>query len=727
MIDGLRSQLTAGVMTWVLVHPFVLGPQSQPPPPTQNPPAQEPVVLAAAEVIVDVIVTDKKNKLVLDLTPADFEVYEDGVKQDVRSVRLERRDSGEAMVAGDAKPPATETRPSTAPPPVGQPNLVVFVFDNLSLQRSSQVYAQRAARDHLDKIAANDLVAVFGIDTRLFLVQPFTRDREALKRAVEQVTTGNSRLFASSAEAVQRLVESGATPAQPGPASLNSPASPTDILLDTFRSFARLEEEAQARATVLALLSIIRGQQTLPRRKTVILFSEGFSLPTSLALPFKSVIGNANRANVTFYTVDAGGLRLESAEQAASREFLDLAEARARGADPSIVSGGESALGRAESLGRSNRESILIELAESTGGLAIRNTNDLRSALVRIDEDMRHYYVLTYTPVNQNFDGRFRPIEVKVKRPDVRVRSRSGYFALRTTDAALVLPHEQPLFELLHKAAPPADFPITLASVHFPAPPPKLTNSLQVVVEVPGDIIAFTETPAAESKDKNKKDEPKTYAGQVAIMALVKDPQGVIVRKVSQNYMLTVRADRLEGIKKNKIVFYRNTDVEPGLYRIETVARDATTGKASMSHMQVRVPVAASAPLRLSSIVPISGAEPLRPGERNPNNPFHYNNAVVTPKLDRTFKKSADQQLMFYFAVQATPGATVTAKVEFLMDGQVAAQAPGALPPPDAQGRIQFIASFPTAPFPPRMYDVRVTVSDGTHQATEQTSFKVEP
>jgi hypothetical protein len=129
--------------------------------------------------------------------------------------------------------------------------------------------------------------------------------------------------------------------------------------------------------------------------------------------------------------------------------------------------------------------------------------------------------------------------------------------------------------------------------------------------------------------------------------------------------------------------------------------------------------------LRLSSIVPTKGGESLRAQERDPNNPFHFGQILMMPELDRQFSKSADQKMMFYFTVQATPSASVRAKVEFLQHGQVLAQAPGALPAPDPDGRIQFVAEFPLAPFPEGDYDVRITVEDGTNRASEQTSFTV--
>jgi VWFA-related protein len=697
----------------------------------------EPVTITAAEVVVDVIVTDKKNRMITDLTPADFEVLEDGIKQNLKSVRLERRGEATPPGPGDEATPA-QIAPDQSPTGARRAiNPVLLIFDNLSMSKASQVFARRAANDYIDSIAPNDRLAVFGIDTRLFLAQSFSNDKAALKKAVEQVTTGISQQFTSSAAAIERILQSptfsnaadgGAQPAnrlaaaEQVAAGLNSDlgAAIDAVLLGAFRSFEVYEREVQARTTILALLALIQAQRVLPGRKTVIMFSEGFALPGSLSDQFKSVIGAANRSNVALYTIDAGGLRVDSESERVSRELSSMTEARARGADPTRVEGGESMLGRAESLGRANRESVLTELAESTGGISIRNTNDLRSGLTRIDEDMRRYYILSYAPSNQSFDGRFRTVQVRVNRPNVMVRARTGYYALRTAETSPVFAFEQPLFDVLSNPSPPHEFAFDFRAMHFPGSAPAAPVS--VVAQIPGTILNLTEVQAEEGK-KGKKDEKKSYVGELTVMALVKDAQGIVVRKLSRNYRLT--SDRPDGLKETNIIFYRTAPVPPGTYQLDIVARDAPSQHASVQHVSLIVPASSSAPLRISSIVPTKGGEPLKPQERDENNPFHYGTTVIMPNLSGKFSKSKDSQMMFYFVVQTTPNASVQTKIEFLQQGQVLAQTSGALPPPDQKGRIQFVAQFPLAPFPEGAYDVRITVQDGANRASEKTSFTV--
>ena len=107
---------------------------------------------------------------------------------------------------------------------------------------------------------------------------------------------------------------------------------------------------------------------------------------------------------------------------------------------------------------RANVQESLNELAQSTGGFLIANTNDFKPAMARIATDIGSYYEAAYAPVVQEFDGKFRKIEVKVTRPGVTVQSRSGYFALPPGEGSALLPFEMPLLTALTVDPPPHAF-----------------------------------------------------------------------------------------------------------------------------------------------------------------------------------------------------------------------------------------------------------------------------
>jgi len=84
-----------------------------------------------------------------------------------------------------------------------------------------------------------------------------------------------------------------------------------------------------------------------------------------------------------------------------------------------------------QSVDKFEAERATMELvAADTGGKAFTSTNGIREAIQTAIEQGSDYYTLSYSPANTNFDGRFRKIEVKLARPNLQARTRSGYFSL---------------------------------------------------------------------------------------------------------------------------------------------------------------------------------------------------------------------------------------------------------------------------------------------------------
>lgn len=138
---------------------------------------------------------------------------------------------------------------------------------------------------------------------------------------------------------------------------------------------------------------------------------------------FRELFERANRSNTSFYTVDPRGLAV----------FDSSIE------DTTVASDGTTVplYTPTQDMGLlSRRIDSLRTLAENTDGLAVVNTNDLTPGLTRIAADLSSYYLLGYYSTNSALDGKFRKLTVRVKRPGVQVRTRSGYRALTKDDAA---------------------------------------------------------------------------------------------------------------------------------------------------------------------------------------------------------------------------------------------------------------------------------------------------
>src|SRR3954451_12687553 len=163
--------------------------------PQLPPPQQPPIQVGAEEVVLDVVVRDKKGKLVRELGPADFEVSDNGAKQMIRSVRL---------VEGKEAIGKTGTTPLD---PLRQIRLVTLVFERLSPE--GRRFARQAALDLLRASPPqNVFYAVMTIDQRLSVLQQFTAETQLLRKGDDRATTGLYTEFADdSVQIKQQLAQ----------------------------------------------------------------------------------------------------------------------------------------------------------------------------------------------------------------------------------------------------------------------------------------------------------------------------------------------------------------------------------------------------------------------------------------------------------------------------------------------------------------------------------------
>jgi len=700
--------------------------------------------IGTAEVALDVVVRDKKGRPVRDLTASDFEVFEDGERQRIESFRLALREPDASKASGGAaKKEEAATKPAPARENLIGSSVVALVFDRLS--PAARALARKAAMAYADEgVRPEDYTGVFLIDLSLHSLQSYTDDPKLVKQAVDRATTANATTFASGAEQMRSLSERSSQLERQGAASEASAvaaggardsagasaagaaaglaaaeqmlAQMNERMLVTFET---LERDQQGFATINALLAVISSMRNLPGRKTVIFFSEGLALPPSVTTKFDSVVSAANRAQVSVYPIDSAGLRAESADTETRREINAMAQRRMeqvhRGRDDN--SGPMTkALERNEDLLRLSPHSGLGLLADQTGGFLIRETNDLGAGLRRIDEDMRVHYVLTYIPRKQEFDGRFRQITVKLNRPNLDAQTRKGYYAIDAASAAPILDYEAPALAALGRARNANPFALRVAGLNFPEA--DRLGLTPILAEVPMNVFTFT-------TDKEK----KTYSADFSIVALVKDGSNQVVQKLSQHYLLNGPSEKLEAARKGEIIFYRETDLPPGRYTVETVAYDAANGKASAQTANLEVTSANAAALRLSSVVLLKRAERLTAADQKKNNPFHFGEVLIYPNTGEPLRKSAIKQLAFFFTAYQAKNATSTPKltIEVVRNGQVVGRTAADLPAADASGRIQHASALPLDNFQPGAYELRITVKDGPTSVARSTPFTVEP
>ena len=196
------------------------------------------------------------------------------------------------------------------------------------------------------------------------------------------------------------------------------------------------------------------------------LFSEGLPASPALEANLQAVVEAANRANITVYAIDASGLRVISGTHETRVEIEEATKERLRQlAAPNDYT--EEPIMRLSSAPRTCCGSIRRPASRAspndTGGFLVSETNNLRGALRRIDEDTRFHYLLTYVPSNNNFDGRFRAIGVKVQAAR-RGRLRAQRLPRPApTPAVPVMGYEGPALAVLDAAKLPNGFPFSSA------------------------------------------------------------------------------------------------------------------------------------------------------------------------------------------------------------------------------------------------------------------------
>src|SRR5581483_9179674 len=280
--------------------------------------------ISTAEVALDIVARDRKGRPVTDLTPDDFEVFEDGVKQSVESFRLIRRGpAGNPAGAEENAPPNTRPGSTGRPVPVEKRtdpdvgvSVVALVFDRLSPDARKR--AHDAALSYLgEETTLNSFVGVFAINLSLVPLQNYTTDISLVKKAVERAGSLASSTFEGArtpagfaeqsaqreAAASAGIAAAGAAGAAGNSAAAGAAASAgaaaavdqqfAEMQRRTDETFEVLQRDQQGYATTNGLLAIVNSMRRLPGRKAVIFFSEGLAIPPNVQQHFRSVVNSA--------------------------------------------------------------------------------------------------------------------------------------------------------------------------------------------------------------------------------------------------------------------------------------------------------------------------------------------------------------------------------------------------------------------------------------------------
>jgi VWFA-related protein len=273
---------------------------------------QEPPFKATATAVtVDVIVRDQRGQPVTDLRREDFQVFENGVLQQVKdfvrvgNVPQSGSTSGEANVRTETSKAADSREHASAT----SPTFVALVFDRLSPE--ARALSHKGALAYLETNREQDFAGVFLADLSLVTIQTYTTNRGLVRKALDELATRATsksdrfRVGMPGHGDPDPGVPPTASPESDGRADLSSPTPGLASMMDRMeRAFEAMQRDQQGHATVNSLLAVVSGLGGLPGRKSVMFFAEALSLPANVLAQFESVVATANRLNVSVYTID---------------------------------------------------------------------------------------------------------------------------------------------------------------------------------------------------------------------------------------------------------------------------------------------------------------------------------------------------------------------------------------------------------------------------------------
>ena len=391
------------------------------------PPADENFVesVTVNVVNVDVYVSDKRGR-VTGLTRPDFELFEDGRPMAITNFLAVEggKTTGAAAAAEAAAEAAEPNHPPKLPPgyeqapiPEDQKLRLIVYIDNYNLKPFDRNRVMRDLRIFLDqKLRRGDQVMLVTYDRELHVRQPFTADTGLVNSqllAIEKISAQGVHSESDRREVLRSIEDAQGGPQAMSLAHAYAGAAFNDIsfTIDALKNLVNTLAGMSGRKAIVYVsdgLPMMVGEDVFYAVQSKFpgtsIISESSEFDSSRRLEELAAQANANR--VTFYTIDAGGLRVYSATSAENQNA------------------GQGVY--IDQINISNLQSSLQMMAEKTGGLYVINANDVLPHLDKIAADFTTFYSLGYTPPHVG-DGRFHKITVKVKRKGVTVRCREGY------------------------------------------------------------------------------------------------------------------------------------------------------------------------------------------------------------------------------------------------------------------------------------------------------------
>ncbi|HEX8474564.1 MAG TPA: VWA domain-containing protein [Pyrinomonadaceae bacterium] len=563
-------------------------PEQQPAPDDDR---EDDVVRITSNLVqLDVVVLDKEGRQVTDLQAEDFEILEDGKPQPITNFSYVALNvASTPTTAAPVDKNAPRVPPRTLRPEQVQ-RTMALVVDDLGLSFESIPAVRRTLKKFVDEqMQPNDLVAIVRTRAGMGALQQFTSDKRLLHAGIEKIRwypQGRGGISAFAPIETQPVTRDGDERRGPGASARerDDRAGDRDAELEQ----NEFREEVFSVGTLGALNYIVRGLRELPGRKSVMMFSEGFSLNRTdgqsqrLLDALRRLTDMANRASVVVYTIDPRGLMFTGMTAADN-----TANVSAEQLERELSARGQKLI---------DTQQGLEYLSRQTGGFTVRDTNDLTRGVRRVLDDQKGFYLIGYRPDAATFDpvrgrARFHNVTAKVKRAGLRVRTRNGFYGF--TDEEVRKPtrgtRREQIVRALVSPFATGGVQLRLTSLFGNAENVSFVTSL---LHINSQHISLRE------------DADGWRRAVVDLVALTFGENGAIVDQVDRTETIRLRGQAYERFLRHGLVYVMKVPVKkPGAYQLRVAVRDEASQRVGSASQFIEIPDLKKNRLALSSII----------------------------------------------------------------------------------------------------------------------------
>jgi VWFA-related protein len=498
------------------------------------------------EVRLDAVVVDMKGHPITDLAADDFEIRQDGQRQNIVSCQYVRYYR--------PQPEKRDTRPgdNQALPPIPSPMLsrdsirrtLVFLVNDLFMSFDDVTNLRMSLRKFVEtQMQPGDAVAIMRTSTGNAAMQTLSSDKRQLLATIDNTRFGN------------------------GYFRMNPFLTPEEA------------EKVPFKIHMNAIGYCINAMQDLPGRKFLLLMTSRITLPSCPKLT--AVITSPSCYLETYkYQLQANRLADSALRAGVVIHTLDI---RGLTAEPLPAD-----------------DQRLLPLSQRTGGLLLMNRNFFLDGIKDVDEEMQGYYLLTYIPPASTFQGQgkntFHDIQIKVKRAFSEVHARAGFGGTEETLDALTIHHKTPLMGAMFSPFQNKDLKINLASGFVGNL--RKGYMVQAWLHLDGRALGITD----------EKDGGRTISLEAS--AATTDINGFMQNLGNKQLEFRVNNEEIQWIRDHGFRFALSLPIKkPGGYYIRVAARDQATGAMGSAYQFIEIPDLKKKILGLSSIFIINNDE----------------------------------------------------------------------------------------------------------------------